>query len=63
MDGKPKVSLLGHDGNAFLILGKVTRAMRMAGATREEIDSYQTKATAGDYDNLLRVTMETVDVE
>jgi hypothetical protein len=56
------VELVGHDGNAFSIMGRVTRALRKAGATREQIDEYTQKAMSGDYDNLLRVTMETVNV-
>ena len=63
MDEKVKVKLVGCDGNAFMIMGKVTRAMRVAGVSREDIEAYRTKAMAGDYNNLLRVTMETVDVE
>ena len=59
---KPKVSLVGEDGNAFAIMGRVGRALRRAGYTQEEIDEYQNEATSGDYDNLLRVTMEYVDV-
>jgi hypothetical protein len=29
--GKPKVKLIGEDGNAFLIMGKVIKALRRAG--------------------------------
>lgn len=59
---KPVVKLVGQDGNAFSILGKVQKAMRRAGATKEEIDSYIKEATAGDYDHLLMTTMEYVEV-
>lgn len=59
---KPKVKLVGEDGNAFAIMGRVGKALRRAGYTQEEIDEYQNEATSGDYDNLLRVTMEYVDV-
>lgn len=57
------VALLGHDGNAFAILGAVTRALRIAGVPRDEVDRYTTEATSGDYDNLLAVTMRWVDVQ
>jgi len=55
------MDLEGPDGNAFVILGRVAKAMRSAGATEEEVNAYQASATSGDYDNLLKVTGETVD--
>ena len=60
---KPTVKLIGHDGNAFLILGRVKQALKRAGAEKEYIDGYLSEATSGDYDHLLAVTMEYVDVE
>jgi hypothetical protein len=56
------VTLVGEDGNAFAILGKVSKALRNAGVTREEIDTYVDEATAGNYDQLLRTTMRWVEV-
>jgi hypothetical protein len=56
------VPLIGGDGNAFMILGKVTGALKRAGAPQEDIDSYMSEATSGDYDKLLAVTMEWVEV-
>ena len=60
---KPVVKLVGEDGNAFYILGKVGKALRQAGADAEYIEKYTDEAMSGDYDNLLRVTSEYVDVE
>ena len=60
---KPTVKLIGEDGNAFAIMGRVKQALRRSGADREYIDKYLCEATAGDYDNLLIVSMEYVDVE
>jgi hypothetical protein len=60
---KPTVKLIGHDGNAFSIMGRVKQALKHAGADKEYIDGYLRKATAGDYDNLLVVSMGYVDVE
>lgn len=57
-----EVQLTGNDGNAFAIMGAVQRALRKAGASPEEIKEYQTESMSGDYDNLLRVAMEWVDV-
>jgi len=58
-----KVKLVGEDGNAFSILGRVSAAMRRAGVERKIIQEYQNKATSGDYNNLLMVTLEYVDEE
>lgn len=57
------VKLIGKDGNAFAILGNVQREMRKAGVPAAEITAYVTEATAGDYNHLLRVTMQTVNVK
>ena len=46
------IDLIGEDGNAFAILGRVSRAMRRAGIDAE-YPAFQAEATAGDYDNLL----------
>lgn len=57
-----RVRLTGQDGNAFAILARVSNAMRKAGVTREEISEYRKQATSGDYNNLLQVTMQWVEV-
>ena len=56
------VQLVGNDGNAFAIIGRVTQAMRRAGVQQDQIDEYREEAMSGDYDNLLRVTMLYVEV-
>ena len=60
---KPTVKLIGHNGNAFSIMGRVKKALMLAGADKEYIDKYLNKATSGDYDHLLVVCMEYVNVE
>jgi hypothetical protein len=60
-DEKPVVRLVGTDGNAFAIMGKVARALRQAGKP-ELVKRYMDEATSGDYDHLLQVTMKYVDV-
>lgn len=57
------VDLSDVDGNAFSIMGRVMKAIREAGYGQEEVDKYKEAAMSGDYDNLLRVTMDTVHVE
>jgi len=57
-----EVQLIGNDGNAFAVMAQVTRALRNAGATPEELAQYQQESMSGDYDNLLRVAMDWVEV-
>jgi hypothetical protein len=35
-----RVPLIGSDGNAFMILGKVQRALKKAGATKEDLAKF-----------------------
>jgi len=60
---KPTVKLIGQDGNAFAIMGRIKQALKGAGADKEYIDKYISEATSGDYDHLLAVSMEYVNVE
>ena len=57
-----KVKLVGCDGNAFSIIGKVVGAMRKAKIDEDVIKKYREEATSGDYNKLLRVTMKYVNV-
>jgi len=61
-DETPEVILVGEDGNAFAIMGTVVRALKRAGADKEYTDKYMNEAMSGDYDHLLGVTMEYVDI-
>ena len=60
---KPIVQLIGQDGNAFAIMGRVKQALKSAGSDKEYIDKYLSEATSGDYDHLIVVSMEYVEVE
>lgn len=56
------IPLVGEDGNAFSILGRVQRIMRqndLAG----EFTVFQSEATAGDYNHLLRTVMAWFSVD
>ena len=56
--------LVGEDGNAFAILGRIEREMHRARWTKEEIDVFQKEATSGDYDHLLQTAIRyTTDEE
>jgi len=50
------------NGNAFAIIGKVSKALRRAGH-EELVAKYKEEATSGDYDHLIQVTMKYVSVE
>jgi hypothetical protein len=56
------VRLVGEDGNAFAIMGRVISAMREAGVPQKEIAKYMKESMAGDYDHLLMVALRWVDV-
>jgi hypothetical protein len=63
------VQLTGNDGNAFAILGNVTKCMRRAKnedgssmCTTKDIDEFLDEARSGDYDKLLRTAMKWVNV-
>ena len=56
------LSLLPPYGNAFVIIGRVRKALLKAGADKEYVDKYQEASMAGDHDNLLCVSMKYVDV-
>ena len=60
---KPTVKLIDHNGNAFSVMGLVKKALKHAGADKEYVDKYLNAATSGDYDHLLVVSMEYVNVE
>jgi hypothetical protein len=57
-----KVKLTGTDGNAFAVMGAVTKAMRRVGASPDEIALFRKEATSGDYNKLLQTAMQWVDV-
>ena len=58
-----RVRLVGEDGHAFAVLGRVMREMRRAGLPPGEIAAFRDEATAGSYDDLLAAVMRWVDVE
>lgn len=57
-----KVKLVGEDGNAFAILGKISKALKSNGYV-QEAKEFMIEATSGDYDNLLRTAVKYVNVE
>ena len=60
---KPTVNLSECNGNAFSVLGKVIKALRDNGYSKEEIDQYKEEATGGDYQDFILTTFSWVNVE
>lgn len=56
-----RVQLSGRDGNAFAILGAVSKALTRAGHG-DAVKEFTDEATAGNYDHLLATAMRYVDV-
>ena len=59
---RPKLRLVGADGNAFNVLGLARRAAKEAEWSQEEIDVFLQEAMAGNYDHLLQTCMKHFDV-
>lgn len=59
---KPKLKIIGENGNAFNILGLAQRAAKKAKWSQDQIDTYMKEAMSGDYNNLLAVTSKYFDV-
>ena len=57
------VKLVGQDGNVFLIIGKVSKALKKAGF-QELADEYLNRTMSADsYNHVLQITMEYVNIE
>ncbi len=56
------VKLSDTNGNAFAVMGTVSKALAGAGVTGTEINVFLAEAMGGSYDNLLVTCMRWVDV-
>lgn len=56
------VQLVGGEGNAYAVLGRVRRALREARVSDEEASRFTAETTSGDYDHVLRTCMIWVNV-
>lgn len=57
------IKLVGEDGNAFAILARVDVALRRANISKEIRELFKKEATSKDYNHLLQVVMQWVNVE
>ena len=58
----PDIEVEIDDGNAFLIIGRVRKAMKKHKLSEKEINKFTDEAEASDYDNLLQTCMEWVEL-
>jgi len=58
---KMKYNLEGINGNAFVIMGYVTNAMKKEKKSEDEIKAYRERAMSSDYQNLLCESMDIID--
>lgn len=59
---KGNYTLVGVDGNAYAVMAYVRRAMKECGRNKSEIDAYINDATSSNYDNLIAVSMDMLDI-
>jgi hypothetical protein len=59
---KIKVQLTGKNGNAFVLIALVTKALKKNGVPAEEIKKFIEETMSGDYDNVLNTCMDWVEV-
>lgn len=57
------VRLVGEDGNAFSIIGRTRRALRLANVPNAEVEKFTKEATSGDYNHLLQTVMDWVNTD
>lgn len=62
-DTKPTCQLSGTDGNAFAIIGNVSRCLKNAGLRDEAKDWVEAAFACGSYDALLSLAFRYVEVE
>ncbi len=55
-----EVNLVGNDGNALVIIGKVSSALRKGKVSPQEIQKFHEEATSSDYDNVLQTCLKWV---
>jgi len=61
MSNKPKVKLVGQNGNVFNLLGICTKALKRAGQYEEAQELKKRVFSSGSYDEALALMLEYVD--
>ena len=60
---KPKMNLVGEDGNVFVILGRASRALKQAGMPEQAKEMFDRVTSSGDYYEALNIISEYVETE
>lgn len=60
---RPKMQLLGSDGNIFAVLGQASRLLKNAGMKEQSDEMFQRVKTCGDYYKALHIISEYVETE
>lgn len=60
---KPKVRLVGENGNIFNLMGITAKALKKAGLEKEKKEMLDKVIKASSYDQALRIIEEYVEVE
>ena len=60
---KPKMELMGHDGNIFSIMGRASFLLQMAGMNAKNKEMVDRVTSCKDYDKALNIISEYVDTE
>ena len=56
------VRMVGEDGNAFAIIGRVRAALNRGGH-QDLVEEFTKEATSGNYDHLLQTVMKYVEID
>ena len=60
---RPKMQLVGQDGNIFGILGRASRLLKQAGQNKQADEMFQRVTSSGSYEEALCIISEYVETE
>jgi len=60
---RPKMDLIGHDGNIYAIMGRASSLLRDAGMKEQSDEMIRRVTSSGSYDEALHIVSEYVDTE
>ena len=60
---KPRMNLVGEDGNVFAILGRASRALKQVGMSDKAKEMFDRVTNCGDYYEALNIISEYVETE
>lgn len=63
MNDKPRMNLIGHDGNIFSIMSRASFLLQMAGMNAENKEMVDRVTSCRDYNKALNIISEYVETE